>query len=484
MDARFGTLFACALALAIPLAAPAQAAEQGTIAGKVQRLPKGKGRTTILRVVELETGAVDRTLKVRKARYKVDVPAGVYLLAARSATLAGNTRSRTTKLLRVRKGKVVRRNVALAKTKSKSNAGRRGSRRRGSRRRARTRAAASADRFILGVDQRITITGLEGYDEGLPVDELVIHPIVENRPCLDGSDYSVVEIRRRPEVVDEIERSNGPLFDRETAVPRGRLLEAEQLIQGSGRVANGRLSFQLHVVDVASGQVIAGSSVEGAIDGATLFALIDQAAGDLMRDLCRGTIDVTFTGSGHYRRDEGPDQDSEHHIDAGYNWSITYQDVPLEAAGAPFTFASLENAGGEWSDNGRFGADGPGNFSCSGQAIGFNQSFAMAGVEKMGEIHRLTAMPFSQLQPDSQATACTGLPSPPYGSFYLSGSEVPNQAIVDFDPAALAFGPITLNAGPTQEFPPNCARILGDVTNPCSESLSWSGIVTISRSGG
>lgn len=466
-------LAACAVALALPPAAQAKPARHGTIAGKVARLPKAAGRSTVVRVVKLETGTVARSVTVRRARYRIKVRPGTYLLAARSAALRGKTRSGTTRLLRVRKGKVVGRDVSLG-TKRGSRAGR-------------PRAAAAArdsDRFILGVDPKITVTGLEGYDEGLDIDELVIYPIFKHKPCSDGSDFSVVEIRRRAEIIEEIERSNSPFFDKRTAVPRGHLLDAKQMIRGSGSVANGRLTLQLKVVDVASGQVIAAAAVEGSIDGTGFFDLIDQATGDLMRDLCSGKVDVTFAGSGTYARDEGPEEPNEHHIDATYSWSITYRDVKLDAPAGVLTFASIAEAHGYWTDDGRFGEPGPGSFHCAGPAIGFNGEFATARIERTAAGYRLVAMPFFLIQENSAKTACQGLSSPPYESFFLSGSEAANQASVEFDPAGLEEAPLALRVGPKAALPPYCTRTYGDVYDPCKETLSWSGKVTISRAGG
>jgi hypothetical protein len=75
------------------------------------------------------------------------------------------------------------------------------------------------------------------------------------------------------------------------------------------------------------------------------------------------------------------------------------------------------------------------------------------------------------------------LPGAPFESFYLSGAEASNQATVDLDPAGLGAGPVGKTASATVPLPAGCARLTGDFENPCSESLTWTGTVVVTRAG-
>ncbi|MDO8793160.1 MAG: hypothetical protein Q7J25_00905, partial [Vicinamibacterales bacterium] len=315
---------------------------------------------------------------------------------------------------------------------------------------------------------------------GLDIDGVVITDLF-SKECKDGPDYDVVEIRHRDEIIKEIERSNGPGFDPATRVPRGHLLEARQMVKGGGTIANGRASLQISVVDVATGEVIASAAVEGA--ATDFFKLLDDLTTAMMKDLCAPRVDVTFAGSATYTRDEGTSaMSNEDHVQSAYNWSISYRNVRLGGP-AGMARASVSQVDGSWSNDGRYGAAPFGNYHCAGPVASYGGDFAMVQIEKTVNGFRIAAPPFLQVQSDPFATTCSGLSGPPYASFVMSGTERATQALVDIDPVALRAGPLNVAVGPSQPYPTDCSHEIVAYHPPCSASLSWSGNVTVSRSG-
>jgi hypothetical protein len=261
------------------------------------------------------------------------------------------------------------------------------------------------------------------------------------------------------------------------------LIDERQRVEGSGTIENGVATLELRVVDVKTGKTIARSSAAGA--EADFFDVLDASSAQLVDDLCGIKADIVFSGAGDYARDEGPQNHSEHHVRASYGWETTYRRVNL--AGPPTTdgppTAISSNVTGQWRDDGRFGDPGPGSYSCGGPVAGYNGTFAFTTVEPIDDGHaRLTVMPFTSAQTDHDNVSCTGLGGAPFSSFQVSGFTKKSEAIVQIDPKRLLKGPIELDVAPAEPVAPDCSDLIFHHEEPCSQTLAWSGKLTVTRS--
>lgn len=462
-------LFA-AIALAA-LASPAAAAPAGTVAAGLKGVPKlsaGAKRDTSVRAIRLDTGQ----LLAAASGSKVKVPAGRWLaLAANVLDTPGSGYAGLSHAVRVKGGKRAR--VTVKMRRQRAGGSRKAS---GARTRA---AAAKPGGFILGV-KRIPLTGIPNG----PVDiDGAVTTEIFNRECADGSDKQLVEIRRRQDILDEIKLQNTKYFDRKSRI-KAHLVDPRQTVEGSGTVVDGAVTLELRVVDVKTGKTVAQATSTGPLTD--FFDLLDNTSAQLVDDLCGIKADIVFSGSGTYARDEGPEDHSEHHVRASYRWDTTYRRVDL--AGTPTTTgpatAVTSDVTGEWRDDGRFGDPGPGSYSCSGPVAGYNGTFAFTTVDQLGDGGgvRLTVMPFTSAQTDHDRYTCTGLPGAPFSSFQVSGFTPQSEGIVEIDPKQLLEGPIELDVAPAAPVAPDCSDLIFHHEEPCSQTLSWSGKLTITRS--
>lgn len=79
-------------------------------------------------------------------------------------------------------------------------------------------------------------------------------------------EYQVVERERLQAVLEELELSYGPAFDRDTAARVGKLLGAQQLVLGSYFELMQTFRLDARIVDVETGVTLAATGVEGAPD--------------------------------------------------------------------------------------------------------------------------------------------------------------------------------------------------------------------------
>lgn len=252
------------------------------------------------------------------------------------------------------------------------------------------------------------------------------------------------------------------------------------MVRGTGIAENGRVTIQLSFVDLTTGEVLSSSIAEGL--ERDVFDVIDDAADALLEKICGVKVDITFTGSGSYKRDEvSSDGDNEDHITASYNWTTVYRNVSLSADNGSLTFASTSSIAGTWNTAGRYGAEGPGNYNCSAPLKGYSGEFSTTALERFGGNAKLRIQPYFNAQGDHNATTCTGLPGPPFASFSTSGYTPANQAVVEFPVADLSAGPLTFNVSPTTIIAPDCSDMVSSYETPCSQSSTWSGTVTVSR---
>jgi hypothetical protein len=189
-------------------------------------------------------------------------------------------------------------------------------------------------------------------------------------------------------------------------------------------------------------------------------------------------VNVTFAGTAAYVRIEGNGStDTEHYVSADYDWSITYRNVRLEANG--LALASDSSMSGTWSDDGRHGAAGPGDFNCSGPLASYSPESAMLTTAAAGDGFRINAMAFLMVTSDFSGTSCSGLPSPPYATYAAVDSKSMPIANFDVTPDQIAGGTVTRNL--THSPPASDCSNIATHEDPCSQALEWTGTVTIER---
>lgn len=473
------------LAAFLVVADQAFAAKTGTLSVNVSgvpKKPKKAKRSVTVRAIDVRTGAVVQSSASKRANVSLKLQPGAYVVAVRSIDFPGKTVEGTSGIAVVKAGKKTKKKFRakpLNKSKKKKAS-----------KKSRISAdipdsyfapaSETADKIVAGVDPAIKIRGFDEYPDGLSIDSVLLTPLTKGCPA-DTPKLRFVEIARRDELREEIDRGDDPRFDKKTTVKKGRWWKERQMVRGSGIVENGRLTVQLSFVDLATGEVLSSSTVEGAEKD--FLDVIDEAANSLLKKICGGDkVDVTFTGTGSYKRDEGSGDDtSEDHVVGNYNWSITYRGVSLDAPEAQMNFASTSQIDGGWYVDGRFGAVGPGSYHCSSPLKGYNGEFATTKVERFGGNARLMIQPYLMAMGDINAISCTGLSSPPFASFVTWGNAPAHVATVDFAVADVSAGPLTFKVAPTAILAPDCSDVIGSYESPCTHSSTWSGTVTVSR---
>ena len=239
-----------------------------------------------VRAVRPDTArVVDAELLRRSLRYRLRVPRGPYVVIGSAASLR-NARafaavSRTVLLRSGRHRSVSPRMRRIRRPRRSSVLP------------ARARTAGASD--AIGVDPKILVLGLDGAPGGVSIDAVIITGLL-SKPCPNGQKLTVVEIRHRKELLEEIERSQRESSDTETRL-RNRLIDAQIMVRGGGRVSGGTFSIQLEATRVGSGQSEASAMVSGRAEDA--IKLIERAADQLREQLCgppsafRGSVSGT-----------------------------------------------------------------------------------------------------------------------------------------------------------------------------------------------
>ncbi|MFT4048223.1 MAG: hypothetical protein QM648_00100 [Solirubrobacterales bacterium] len=473
--------------LFIPTAA--QAASTGVLAVSVSGVPKqkrGSDRTVTVRVVSLATGFLVRSTTARKLNQSLKLEPGAYVVAVRTIDVPGIASEGSSGIAIVRAGRKTKRKLRVKRLKGKKKIAKKSvahtaiASRKKSKKSIWAPESEYAGLRVIGVDPRLTLKGLDEYPGGLEIDSLVTVPL--SRGCGDDEPkIRLVEIRRRAEIIEEIERGDDPMFER--TVERGHLMRERELVRGSAVISGGKVSVFLRLVDLGTGEVrAAGAATADADDIDKIIDAIEQAGQAMLDQMCGGKVNVTFSGSGAYARDEGTAAtDSQDAVRANYDWSVTYRDVNLTGDGT-LNFASASSASGSWHTDGRYGVAGPGSYHCEAPIASYSGDFSMLHVKLVGGLTRLTIDPFMSIQGDHASTSCSGLPGPPYASFALVGALPANQASVEFGAADLsASGSLSFNVGPRATLAPDCVDLPQGYESPCSQNSSWSGTVTVTK---
>lgn len=487
--------FAVTAVLLLGVAAGDARAADGTLSVKLDGAPrkaKRAKRTATVRVIDLRTGSVAYSASLKKTTARIKMQPGAYVVALRTFDIPGKAVEGTGKFAVVKSGRTTKQTLKakpLRKAKKKK-------RKKKKSKKSSISAAlkynyggvpskyfapdsATAGRMVVGIDSAIRVRGYSEYPDGLDIDSVLTTSLSNGCPAGEPK-ISLVEIRRRSEIVDELKRGQDPRFDKSKAVPIGGLWREKFLVRGSGSVSGGTLTVQISMIEIATGEVVSSGLATGGKFEITEVS--DAAVQTLLDKLCGAKVDVTFTGSGNYRRDEvSSDGDNEDHITADYTWTTTYRGVPLDVDGN-LKFSESSVVSGHWNTAGRYGAEGPGNYNCSAPIAGYNGDFAMLRIGRPGGLVRLVVDPYMAIMGDHEATTCTGLGSPPFASFYSMGGHAPNQATIEFSIQDLSAGPIVRAVSPTSFVAPDCADVVGGYETPCSQSSNWSGTVTVTRS--
>lgn len=243
------------------------------MAGQLTGLPAAaNGRSSAVRAVRLTDFAIlgGQSLGGSSA-YRLSVPAGPYVVAAdmadSSGLYSGLSLPRTAKA-----GGVLTLDVAMAQVKQ-------------ARRLQLAGAGSSARGYgkIVGISPDVRLSA-PGFPRGLPYDDLLATSLSSNKRCAGGK-MTLVEIKRRGDILQELELQRSDLVDPATRVTP-HPLTAQYMVKGGGSVdASGRFAVDLRVVDVRSGKVVSKASASG--PASELFDSADVLSAKLAADLCK-----------------------------------------------------------------------------------------------------------------------------------------------------------------------------------------------------
>lgn len=104
---------------------------------------------------------------------------------------------------------------------------------------------------------------------------------------------SVVEWKRRQDVVDEIERQQGPGFDPDSRAKKGKLLEPTVLVVGDVITTDTTVRWSIKLVDPVTGRTIGGYDGSVPADKDSVFEAPREIAENLGEQICRQGMEYT-----------------------------------------------------------------------------------------------------------------------------------------------------------------------------------------------
>lgn len=131
---------------------------------------------------------------------------------------------------------------------------------------------------------------------------------------------------------------------------------------------------------------------------------------------------VSYSGTMDYARNEGDSTTSSQHlVKADFSWTVVWRGVdPRDPTVAMPSYSSFD---GDWSDTGRHGATGPGDFLCGGPLESYSSDMAMLTTTETATGFKVEAMPFLTIGPNIDQVSCSGLPGPPFANYYVTGND-------------------------------------------------------------
>lgn len=239
------------VAAVMAVAAPAADAADVKLSGKLggAKLPKRSAGVSLVRAMNLSDGTIAATQYLRRGKFSMKVPPGPYGLIAGSVFFKKKTP--TVKLV----------GALLAKS--------------GKSRRLPLSLRKSASAPIVGVNY---------FNGAAPYQNRGLANMVETdlfaqkgTPC----DFTLVEMMRRAEVIQEIRRQQTKYFDPASRVKTGRLLNPSVVVNGSLTPAGGEdVSYNVRVVNTKTGKV------KGSVSGRTSGDWA-QATGAIAKQLAK-----------------------------------------------------------------------------------------------------------------------------------------------------------------------------------------------------
>lgn len=470
------------------------AAGSATISGELTGLPSQRGdprrEVVVVRAVRAETGVVAASARpARSRRYTLRVPAGDYVVLADVSDLRAHrayaARSHVVRLKRGRK----RVNLQLRRSSASRAASRYGDWAR----------PASALRTI-GVSPSLRITGLPGYDgpKGLRIDDWAIAESLQPCPAASGAPIQVVELRRRSELLKEIKLSNSRFGDPSTRITP-HFLSNDYLVTGGGQARGGSLSAGLQLVHLPTGRVVAKAQAAGKTTSA--LSVMEQLFARFHDELCKdeseaALFDVIVDGTGTYSQSQGPEPGNGAHqtVTAPFTWRLEYRGIGIYKRSRPgetlrYIDGPSPTFSGSYTQRGQTQLGGNTealeDFTCSGQDVTTTVS-ADPGYVSV----ELTGTASGQQSISVTSLVRVGYdPTPPYncnpatmfpGWSSGQGFEQAIRAVSMVSDSALAQNEVVLNASPAQELPADCGPATS-IFNPCTQTLSWTGTVTLRK---
>ena len=278
MRRRRAQLALASLTVWLTIFTPSAIAETGTLSGKLAdgKLPSATAGRAIVRAIRVTDGRVLAAAAVPlSGGWKLSLDPGYYVLSASTVT-ATKTVDAIAPVQRVRESRTTRTTVSLKRTKTP-----RAKKKKKRRRSARSAATPSA---AVGVKP---FSGSDA-DLGRGIANMVIEELTNARS--GDCAATVVEVEHRADVLKEIALANSGLVAPGSRVPSGHLIDPAVYIQGTVDHNGSTTSWNLDIVDAATGDRIGGDS--GTANGTDIFNAPAGIAQRLLDQICGGDYQV------------------------------------------------------------------------------------------------------------------------------------------------------------------------------------------------
>ena len=280
MRRRRAQLVLASLTVWLAIFTPSAFADTGTLSGKLAggKLPSATAGRAVIRAIRVTDGRVMSAASVpRSGAWKLSLDPGYYVLSASTVT-SGKTVDAIAPVQRVRGSRTTRTTVSLKRTKTPR--AKKKKKRRRSARSAATQSAAIGVRPFTGSDS----------DLGRGIANMVIEELA-NAQSGDCS-ATVVEVEHRADIDREIALANSGLVDPSSRVPSGHLIDPAVYVQGTVQHDGANTSWDLEIVDAATGNSIGGDS--GTAAGTDIFSAPAGIAQRLLDQICGPDYQVTI----------------------------------------------------------------------------------------------------------------------------------------------------------------------------------------------
>jgi hypothetical protein len=278
MRRRRAQLALASLTVWLAILTPSAIADTGTLSGKLAdgKLPSATAGRAVVRAIRVTDGRVLAAAAVPSSgSWKLSLDPGYYVLSASTVT-SSKTVDAIAPVQRVRDSRTTRTTVSLKRTKTP-----RAKKKKKRRHAARSAATPSA---AVGVKP---FTGSDA-DLGRGIASMVIEELTNARS--GDCTATVVEVEHRADVLKEIALANSGLVAPGSRVPSGHLIDPAVYVQGTVDHNGSTTSWNLDIVDAATGDRIGGDS--GTANGTDIFNAPAGIAQRLLDQICGGDYQV------------------------------------------------------------------------------------------------------------------------------------------------------------------------------------------------